>query len=70
MSEGPATALRIVDGLTQALAGYPQLPGVRAELLIRLGRTDEARAELETAARLTANDGERAVFERKLRALG
>ncbi|WP_375294477.1 RNA polymerase sigma factor, partial [Microbacterium sp.] len=70
MSEGPATALRIVDGLAQPLAGYAQLPGVRAELLIRLGRTAEARAELETAARLTANDRERTVFERKLRALG
>ncbi|WP_460789590.1 RNA polymerase sigma factor [Microbacterium lacusdiani] len=70
MSEGPATALRIVDGLASALAGYAQLPGVRAELLIRLGRIDEARAELATAARLTANEGERAVFERKLRALG
>ncbi|WP_203136077.1 RNA polymerase sigma factor [Microbacterium sp. JZ31] len=70
MSEGPATALRIVDDLARPLAGYAQLPGVRAELLIRLGRTDEARDELEKAARLTANDRERTVFERKLRALG
>lgn len=70
MSEGPATALRIVVGLSEKLAGYAQLPGVRAELLIRLGRTEEAREELERAARLTANDGERAVFARKLRALG
>ncbi|GGH43422.1 RNA polymerase sigma factor [Microbacterium album] len=69
MAEGPATALRIVDALSDRLGGYAQLPGVRAELLIRLGRTSEARAELERAARLTANDGERAVFERKLRAL-
>ncbi|WP_345752014.1 RNA polymerase sigma factor [Microbacterium rhizophilus] len=70
MVEGPATALRIVDGLAGALAGYPQLPGVRAELLIRLSRPDEARAELETAARLTVSDAERTVFARKLRALG
>jgi RNA polymerase sigma factor (sigma-70 family) len=70
MSEGPATALRIVDGLAGALSGYAQLPGVRAELLIRLGRVAEAREELRRAAALTANEGERAVFERKLRALG
>lgn len=69
MAEGPAAALAIVDGLQGALAGYAQLPGVRAELLIRLGRTAEARAELERAARLTANASERAVFERKLAAL-
>jgi len=70
MAEGPATALRIVDGLAPALAAYAQLPGVRAELLIRLGRVDEARAELERAAALTGNDRERAVFARKLAALG
>ncbi|MER7796305.1 DUF6596 domain-containing protein [Microbacterium sp. NPDC096154] len=70
MAEGPATALRIVDGLAESLAGYAQLPGVRGELLIRLGRLEEARAALAEAARLTASDAERAVFERKLRALG
>ncbi|MFL0412174.1 RNA polymerase sigma factor [Microbacterium paludicola] len=69
MSEGPATALRIVDDLAGKLPGYAQLPGVRAELLIRLGRTDEARHELLTAARLTGSAAERTVFERKLRAL-
>ncbi|OCG74746.1 RNA polymerase sigma factor [Microbacterium sediminis] len=69
MAEGPAAALTIVDGLSGALAGYAQLPGVRAELLIRLGRTAEARAELERASRLTGNARERAVFERKLAAL-
>jgi RNA polymerase sigma factor (sigma-70 family) len=69
MSEGPATALRIVDDLAGKLTGYAQLPGVRAELLIRLGRTDEARTELHTAARLTGSAAERTVFERKLRAL-
>jgi RNA polymerase sigma factor (sigma-70 family) len=69
MAEGPATALRILDDLAGPLAGYAQLPGVRAELLIRLGRPAEARTELETAARLTTSDAERTVFERKLRAL-
>jgi len=71
MAEGPATALRLVDALVAAgsLDGYPQLPGVRGELLTRLGRVEEARAELERAARLTGNDAERAVFAAKLRAL-
>jgi len=71
MAEGPATALRIVDALAadRALAAYAQLPGVRAELLVRLGRLDEAREELERAARLSGNERERRVFERKAREL-
>ncbi|CRK50937.1 conserved hypothetical protein [Rhodococcus sp. RD6.2] len=61
MAEGPAAALEIVDGLVAggALAGYRFLPATRAELLVRLGRTDEARAEFEAAARLTGNERER-----------
>ncbi|GAA1509968.1 RNA polymerase sigma factor (sigma-70 family) [Agromyces terreus] len=61
MATGPASALAVVDGLVAggALARYPALPAVRGELLARLGRTDEARAELEAAARLTGNDRER-----------
>ena len=71
MAEGPATALRIVDELVTGgrLAGYAPLPGVRAELLARLGRSDEARAEFAHAIALTGNDRERAVLEGKLRAL-
>jgi predicted RNA polymerase sigma factor len=71
MAEGPATALRIVDELAAGgkLAGYGQLPGVRAELLARLGRAEEARAEFAQAIALTGNDRERAVLEGKLRAL-
>lgn len=71
MAEGPEAALAIVDALAAsgALAGYAQLPGVRAELLIRLGRAAEAREELERAAELTSNAGEREVFHRKLAAL-
>ena len=41
---------------------YPLLPAVRADLLARLGRDDEARAEFERAAALTRNAGERAIF--------
>lgn len=61
MATGPASALRLVDELAAdgRLRGYPPLPAVRGELLARLGRNDEARAELETAARLTGNDRER-----------
>ncbi|NUU20273.1 MAG: RNA polymerase subunit sigma-24, partial [Streptomycetaceae bacterium] len=46
------------------------LPTVRAELLTRLGRTHEARAELELAARLCPNPRERDVLLRKAAAVG
>jgi RNA polymerase sigma factor (sigma-70 family) len=71
MAEGPATALRLVDELvaTGELAGYGLLPSVRGELLARLGRADEARAEFTRAIAQTANERERAVLEGKLRGL-
>ena len=71
MADGPAAALPIVDGLVSAgaLSGSHLLPTVRGELLTRLGRTDEARAELETAVRLCSSEPERRVLERKLEAL-
>ncbi|PSL36630.1 RNA polymerase sigma factor (sigma-70 family) [Labedella gwakjiensis] len=71
MSEGPATALRIVDELVASgrLSGYHLLPSVRGELLDRLGRAAEAREELQMAARLTRNERERAVLLRKADAL-
>ena len=67
MATGPANALRIVDRLVAegALRGSHLLPGVRGELLARLGRTEEARSELLTAAHLAANDRERDVLLRK-----
>ncbi|MDQ2697654.1 MAG: RNA polymerase sigma factor [Actinomycetota bacterium] len=67
MATGPASALRIVDHLVAAgaLAGYHLLPATRGELLLRLGRADEARAELAIAARLAGNDRERAALEAK-----
>lgn len=61
---GPATALSIVDQLT-GLGDSPLLPGVRGELLVRLGRTDEAATEFERAAALTENDREREVLADK-----
>jgi RNA polymerase sigma-70 factor, ECF subfamily len=64
MAEGPAAGLAIVDGLAAvpALHDYHLLPSVRADLLARLGRHDEARAELERAAALTKNMRERSML--------
>jgi predicted RNA polymerase sigma factor len=72
MAEGPAAALRIVDDLVaaDALPGSHLVPGVRGELLTRLGRVEEARTELGRAVELCANARERAVLERKRDALG
>jgi predicted RNA polymerase sigma factor len=72
MARGPAAALPIVDDLVAAgaLANSHLLPSVRGELLTRLNRTDEARAELERAAGLCGNERERALLARKIAALG
>jgi predicted RNA polymerase sigma factor len=71
MAAGPEQALRIVDELAAAdrLPGSYLVPSVRGELLTRLGRTAEARAELELAARLCRNARERSVLLRKAAAL-
>lgn len=71
MASGPGQALTLVDELVAAdrLSGSHLLPGVRGELLARLGRTTEARAELELAARLCRNARERSVLLRKAAAL-
>ncbi|MET7672101.1 RNA polymerase sigma factor [Micromonospora luteifusca] len=67
MASGPAQALAIVDELiaSDRLPGSHLVPTVRGELLTRLGRRPEARAELELAARLCANHRERSVLLRK-----
>ena len=72
MASGPAQALAIVDELIalDRLPGSHLAPTVRGELLARLGRRPEARAELELAARLCANQRERSVLLRKAAALG
>jgi RNA polymerase sigma factor (sigma-70 family) len=64
MASGPAAGLALVDALRseRALAGYHLLPAVRGDLLMRLGRLDEARTELERAAALTRNGRERALL--------
>jgi RNA polymerase sigma factor (sigma-70 family) len=71
MSDGPGAALVIVDALADdpALRGYHLLPAVRGDLLARLGRGAQARAEFERAAALTANDSERAHLLRRAAAI-
>jgi predicted RNA polymerase sigma factor len=71
MADGPADALAIVDRLEAqgSLANSPLLPSVRGELLTRLGRTDEARIAFARAIPLVGNAAQRAVLERKVRAL-
>ena len=61
MASGPAAGLELVDALTAepSLEGYHLLPGVRGDLLAKLGRFDEARVEFERAASLTRNARER-----------
>jgi predicted RNA polymerase sigma factor len=64
MAEGPAAGLAIVDAIVEegALEGYHLLPSVRGDLLLKLGRFDEARRELVRAADLTKNERERALL--------
>ncbi|MFE9535554.1 RNA polymerase sigma factor [Streptomyces sp. NPDC006691] len=61
MAQGPAAGLLLVDALADepALHGYHLLPSVRGDLLERLGRRAEAKAEFERAASLTHNAQER-----------
>ncbi|GAA4257379.1 RNA polymerase sigma factor [Dactylosporangium darangshiense] len=67
LAEGPAAGLAIVDELIGRgeLPGYPHLPAARGELLERLGRAEEARAEFARAAELTRNETERELFTRR-----
>lgn len=72
MAEGPGPALEIVDALTDepALNDYHLLPSVRGDLLARLGRTTQARAEFERAAALTRNERERELLLDRARECG
>ncbi len=64
MASGPERGLALVDELVAGgeLGGYHLLPSVRGDLLDKLGRVDEARAEFERAAAMTANQRERALL--------
>ena len=68
---GPAAGLELVDSLRSdpALAGYHLLPSVHGDLLAKLGRFEEARAEFARAAAMTQNARERALLQRKAEAL-
>lgn len=64
MALGPAAGLTLVDELTAepSLRTYHLLPSVRGDLLAKLGRLDEARAEFTRAASLTRNSRERTLL--------
>jgi RNA polymerase sigma factor (sigma-70 family) len=64
MALGPAAGLERVEALASepSLQGYHLLPSVRGDLLAKLGRHDEARAEFERAASLTRNARERTLL--------
>jgi predicted RNA polymerase sigma factor len=67
MARGPQAGLALVDTLIgePALRDYHLVPGVRGDLLFRLGRHEEARLEFERAASLTRNVAERAFLRRR-----
>ncbi|HZS40998.1 MAG TPA: RNA polymerase sigma factor [Polyangia bacterium] len=67
MAYGPQAGLDLADALAAepSLAGYHLLPSVRGDLLAKLGRFDEARAEFTRAASLTRNARERALLHER-----
>ncbi|MBJ7412546.1 MAG: RNA polymerase sigma factor, partial [Phenylobacterium sp.] len=66
-AEGPAAGLAVLDTVAEApaLQRYHLLPSVRGDLLLRLGRTAEARAEFLRGAALAGNAQERAFLNRR-----
>jgi RNA polymerase sigma-70 factor, ECF subfamily len=64
MAFGPQAGLDVVDELVDepSLKSYHLLPSVRGDLLAKLGRMAEARAEFERAAGLTRNERERTLL--------
>ena len=70
MAFGPEAGLELVDALVSepALQRYHLLPTVRGDLLAKLSRYDEARAEFDRAASLTQNARERAVLLERMAA--
>ncbi|MDH0863589.1 RNA polymerase sigma factor [Mitsuaria sp. GD03876] len=72
MAFGPAVGLEIVDRLMEepALKQYHWLPSVRADLLAKLGRNAEAKAEFERAAAMTGNEREKELLLKRAREQG
>jgi predicted RNA polymerase sigma factor len=70
MAQGPGAALVLVDDIAAegSLDEYHLLPAVRGDLLGKLGRRDEARAEFERAASLATNQRERTLLQERARA--
>jgi len=67
MAFGPAAGLELVEALSEepALRAYNLLPSVRGDLLVKVGRLEEARAEFERAAALAQNARERELLLRR-----
>jgi RNA polymerase sigma factor (sigma-70 family) len=72
MAYGPQAGLDRLDALRAepSLQTYHHLPSVRGDLLVKLGRFDEARVEFERAASLTRNARERDLLLERARACG
>ena len=72
MAFGPAAGLEIADALLAdpQLREYHLLPSVRGDLLLRIGRLEEARAEFKRAAAMTGNDRERALLLKRAASAG
>jgi predicted RNA polymerase sigma factor len=72
MASGPAAGLELVDRLTDdpALSAYHLLPSVRGDLLKKLGRMKEARAEFERAASITRNAREKNLLLERAQSCG
>ncbi len=72
MAYGPAAGLQLVDQLVDlpTLRDYHLLPSVRGDLLERLGRFEDARAEFARAAALADNEAERALLTQRAGSLG
>ena len=72
MVDGPARALDLVDAISArgGLRGYELLPAVRADLLRRIGRNDEARAAYQAATAATQLEPLRRLYARRVREMG
>jgi len=70
-ADGPAAALAMLDALADdpSLAAYPYLPSARGDLLERLGRIEEARAEFVRAANLTRNGRDKEALHKRAASL-
>jgi RNA polymerase sigma factor (sigma-70 family) len=69
MADGPGAGLAVLDELiaddVPALRSYHLVPAVRGDLLVKLGRRGEARAEFDRAAGLTGNESERRLLRER-----